>query len=99
MVVGSETHGIGCFVSTTGLRVSQRFVWRGGGQRGFGVLWQPAFLVGGEASVSFALLGARRAILRAVVVDIVRPIVTGCLCYILRFFLNTVTCNLERPAR
>ena len=43
MVVGSETHGIGCFVSTTGLRVSQRFVWRGGGQRGFGVLWQPAF--------------------------------------------------------
>ena len=43
MVVGSETHGIGCFVSTTGLRVSQRFVWRGGGQRGFGVLWEPDF--------------------------------------------------------
>ena len=57
------------------------------------------FLVGGEASLSFALLGARRAIFRAVVEDIVRPNVTGCLCCILRLFVNAVTCKLERPAR
>ena len=99
MVVGSETHSVGCFVCTTGFHVSKRFVRRGWGSSWLWGVVAASFLVAGEATVSFALLGARRTILRAVVVDIVRPIVTGCLCCILRLFLNTVTFKLERLAR
>ena len=99
MVVGSETHGIGCFVCTTGLRVSQRFVRRGWGSSWLRGVVAASVVVAGGGTVSFALLGARWTILRAVVVDIVRPIVTGCLCCIPRLFSNTVICKLERPAR
>ena len=99
MVLGSETHGVGCFVCSTCLHVSQRFVQGGWGSLSLRGVVAASIVVAGGGTVSFALLGARWTILRGVVVDIVRPIVTGCLCCILRLFLNTVTCKLERPAR